>query len=86
MYVTMQCKCASIPDTHYIVTLWVHLMFFLNKNESTKKNLTAKFFLWLMVKIFIIEIISLIRPKMTSRDQDLSFDTNNVMIGQKKIS
>ena len=38
-----------------------------------------------MVKIFIIEIISLIRPKMTSRDQDLSFDTNNLMIGQKKL-
>ena len=47
--------------------------------------MTAKFFLWLMVKIFIIEIISLIRPKMTSRDQDLSFDTNNVMIGQKNL-
>ena len=46
--------------------------------------MTAKFFLWLMVKIFIIEIIGLIRPKMTSRDQDLSFDTNNLMIGQKK--
>ena len=42
MYVTMQCKCASIPDTHYIVTLWVHLMFFLNKNESTKKIITAE--------------------------------------------
>ena len=38
-----------------------------------------------MVKIFIIEIISLIRPKMTSRDQDLSFDTNNLMIGQKNL-
>ena len=41
MYVTMQCKCASIPDTHYIVTFWVHLMFFLNKNDSTKKALIA---------------------------------------------
>ena len=37
-----------------------------------------------MVKIFIIEITGLVRPKMASRDQDLSFDTNNVMIGQKK--
>ena len=56
------------------------------QGEKKGVKFDRQIFLWLMVKIFIIEIISLIRPKMTSRDQDLSFDTNNLMIGQQKTS